>query len=371
MNYIEITGDHFTVGYHTGQWWARYFIQNRERPAMKELLRKYDYFGYLDGCWDIRKNEYAPLLANTMKLCPEVIEEIAGIEKGATTAFMELGEWICPSFLDVFCLSLGETGDPDYNCSSAILKTKDGTFIGHNDEYTKRFPLLVAKVTLITAKGTRKLVSVSYPFQILGAAVGMNERIIYAHNSIGCIEQDKKLWNSWGGRLPKTVITRRLLEARTQGEIDAVFDSVHFTLPNHYYIATRDAAWSYEIRPRLDVTEPPALQVRKRFIAEGIDFSANHFKESDGHDAAWAWSTRGMKESIDRYRLMQERLESGHGGPARVKETLTYLAKHRRFCKRTAASIFMSARESGTSMTGYFYFNEGFETRCGIRVPSQ
>lgn len=367
MNCIEISGDHFTVGYHTGRWWARYFILNRERPAIKELLNKYDYFAYLGDSWDIRRNEHAPLLANTMRLYPEVIEEIAGIEKGAVEAFAELGEWLCPSFLDVFCLCLGETDDPDYNCTSAILKTKDGWVIGHNDEYTRRFPLLVAKVKLETPMGIRKLVSVSYPFQLLGAAVGMNESLVYANNSIGCKDQEEALWDTWHGRVPKTVLARRLLEARTIDEVDAIFGAKHWTLPNHYYVAAKETAWSFEIRPRLDVGDFPRLQVAKREIIDGIDHHTNHFMRSGQIDGEWLWEPRDLALSVARHEHLAEELANGKATPAKVKAILTRMAtKHRRFAKRTAATILLSVNSSGTRLEGDFHFDEGFHTEYRI-----
>ncbi|MHB8790155.1 MAG: C45 family autoproteolytic acyltransferase/hydrolase [Desulfobulbaceae bacterium] len=360
MNYIQISGNHYQVGYRLGKWWGEYFLANRQTPAMKRLLKKYDYFDYLQNSWSISKNGHAPLLEHTMQCFPEIIQEIAGIEKGVSDAFSDSSVKTIPSFLDIFCLCLGETDDPKYNCSSIVLKTKKGYFLGHNEEYTTRYPLLVAKVDLHTSTGKKRFVSISHPFQLFGSSAGMNRSLAFSGNSIGCKDQEHWLRDTWQDRLPKTVISRKLLELSTQEEAEQLFSRYHVTLPSHQYIISCDRARSFQIIPTRNTHQNPSKQLMVNEIAEPMHWHANHFTNF----SEWQFSKEYQQNSIERHDYISKSIKPSEKN---VQKLLVGMAQHSKFSHQTAASLFFTINNNGSCFHGYFYFADEFKIRLSMR----
>jgi hypothetical protein len=370
MNYIELSGGNFEVGYGVGRWWAKYFLINRLKSAIKTLFKNDNYFNYLHKSWDINKNIYAPLLRNTMRYYPEVIEEISGIEKGVCDYFSksQTDLKIRPTFLDIFCLCLGEDDVPGYNCSSAVVKMHQGYFLAHNDEFTRRYPLLVAKVQLKTLKRTKRFLSISYPFQLLGSSAGMNASLAFSGNSIGCKEQYNRLRKTMDGRIPKTVFSRNLLEVETIAGVETLFSKHHSTLPNHHYIISKNKAVSIEIRPRLNPSEAPRKQLLVNSIKEKLHFHTNHFLLEEGFDMSWNYNRDGERDSRERYKHLSKFLSDTTLPITSIKKFFRSMgqASDSSFRDQTSASLFFHLNENRSAFEGEFYFKKIFKKKCSI-----
>jgi hypothetical protein len=368
MNYIELTGSNYQIGYKAGRWWAEYFLRNRKVEAVRKFLRWCNYIDYFQNSWDSKNEIHAPLLRNTMKWYPEIIKEIAGMEKGVSDAFHHHKTKINVSFLDMFCLMLGETYDLDYNCSSAVLRTPTGHMLAHNDEYTARYPILVSKVAIKTTGRVRRFISVSYPFQLLGSSAGTNGFLAYSGNSIGCKEQLATLRSTWVDRVPLALFPRKLLEAKTIHEVTDLFSQHHITLPSHHYIIFSNKAYSLQIRPSLRPSSDPGNQITVMKIDRDVHCHTNHFISGEGHDKKWVYYRPGELESLGRCKYLSDKLKNQHvcGDDLHVKKVFLDMAQHSRYRKQTAASFFFRVTKELSSFEGHFYFAPGFKKRCSI-----
>lgn len=361
MNYLDIVGSYYKVGYKTGRWWGEYFLKNKETKVVKKFLRWCNYIDYFQNSWDSRNEIHAPLLRNTMQWYPEIIEEIAGIEKGVSDAFHYHKKRVRVSFLDMFCLMLGETDDGDYNCSSAVLKTPKGYLLAHNDEYMARYPVLMAKVALKTARGVKRFISVSYPFQLLGSSAGTNDFLAFSGNTIGCREQIASLRSTWQHRVPLSVFPRKLLEATTIDEVKNLFSKNHITLPSHHYVIFSNKAYSVQIRPLLYPSADPRNQVKVINIEKDVHCHTNHFVLKKGYDKKWMYHLWGALESKIRYEYLSDALASQDVcDELHTKKVFLKMANHSRYSKQTAASYFFNVEKKRSSLEGHFYFGKGF-----------
>jgi hypothetical protein len=241
MECVNFEGNYAKIGEELGFWWGKYFkeIQNQKLYKKHPICKK--YVKWLQG-GDLWEDKFSPLLNNVIMLFPEVIEEINGITRGVRKA-----KWDKISFLDIFAFCLAETGVRNYNCSSIILKDNGGLLIAHNDEEETIYPLLLSKVKLTNNLTYKTFISISYPFQLFGSAAGMNSNFAFQGNSIGCY--NRKLRYRWADSIPKTILSRKMLELETIDEIEELFRQHNSTLPNHHYIAFRDKAFSISMRP--------------------------------------------------------------------------------------------------------------------------
>jgi hypothetical protein len=361
MNYIEISGSPYNLGYQTGRWWAEYFLRNRKVEAVKAFLRWCNYIDYFQHSWDSKNEIHAPLLRNTMQWYPEIIEEIAGIEKGVSDAFHDHKTKVNVSFLDMFCLMLGETDDGDYNCSSAVFRTPAGYLLAHNDEYLARYPVLVAKVAMKTTGSVRRFISVSYPFQLLGSSAGTNGFLAFSGNTIGCKAQVAALRATWACRVPLAIFPRKLLEATSIKEVKDLFSKHHITLPSHHYVIFRNQAYSLQIRPLLRPSSDPGNQIRVIKIGGDVHCHTNHFLTDKGYDKKWAYYKPGERESLRRHQYLSDALKHQDVcDELHIKKVFLDMAQHSRYRQQTAASLFFKVAAKQSSLEGHFYFASGF-----------
>ncbi len=359
-NYLEIKGSNYEIGYAAGKYWGKYFKQCRKRYSRQKERNKRQvidkYIDWLSCSW---KNEFAPLLRNTAQYFPEIISEIAGMEKGVTDSGLKT------SFVNIFSLCLGETGDAAYHCSSIVAKTKYGYVMGTNDEDCTVDPLLFAKVYLKDGKFYKKFVSVSHPFQLFGSAAGMNMHIAFQGNSIGfSTEVYNKLKSTWSCRIPKTVLSRKILDLHSIDEIKQLIQSCHCTLPNHHYIIAHDSAFSVDVIPKLgniSCSNGNSVKITK---IKDRHFHTNHFltgnwsqRQSALPDEKWEWSCNDdLKNSKDRYKKLADRLEKRKGllEIKDIKEILLSLAKE--YKKFTSASLLFEMHDRFAFCESFFYF---------------
>lgn len=297
----RFAGTQYEIGYQMGQWWAEYMKKLKHRHATKWLCERYEQ--WLRQGW---RDELLPLLRYAIRRYPEVIDEIEGMAKGASDAKLTT---TVPA---IFALCIGETDYVWHGCSSLVMRSGGGFLLGHNDEEARRYPLCFAEVGLKTADGVQRFASVSYPFQLLGSSCGFNRKLAFQGNSIGYAGKARLLGSSWSRRVPKTFLSRKMLEMSSIEQVVALFGRDHSTLPNHHYICTSSGAYSLCVRPR-QTNWDPSSQVSLRFIASFPDCFTNHFEESARVDRQWQWRKCEMHDSERRRRKM-ERFLAVHGG---------------------------------------------------------
>jgi hypothetical protein len=358
-NYLEIKGNNYEVGYAVGRYWGKYFQQCRKKYRRVQERKKRqlidNYIDWLSSCW---KNEFAPLLRNTAQYFPEVINEVAGMEKGVNDSGLRT------SFVNIFSLCLGETGDPGYHCSSIVAKTKNGYVMGTNDEDCTVDPLLLAKVSLKSGNLYKKFVSISHPFQLFGSAAGMNMHIAFQGNSIGFPRKVyNKLKTTWGYRIPKTVLSRKMLDLDSIEEIKHLLQSCHSTLPNHHYIISHDKAVSVNVVPKLDKIDCSQGNSVKITKIKDRHFHTNHFlignqsqRKSYLTNETWEWSwPNDLNNSKERYKKLNDKLEKKSLLDIEgIKEILLGMAKE--YKSSTSASLLFEMHNRWAFCENFFYF---------------
>ena len=147
---------------------------------------------------------------------PRLVQEIEGMVQGVKESGYDAA-----SFAGLFGIVQGEVLDYK-GCSSIANIGNHATFLAHNEEERSIVPLCYAKVRLRKGQTTREFLSVSYPFQLFGSAVGANADIGFTGNSIG---MQRRIWmpvrDSLMRRVPKTVLTRLMLECRSIAAVRA------------------------------------------------------------------------------------------------------------------------------------------------------
>jgi hypothetical protein len=365
INHLKLSGSNYEIGRTVGEWWAKYFLDNKQADKLKRY-----YFRFLENNWE---EKHAPLLRNTIKYYPEIIEEIAGMEKGVATVFKNWKEKYKVSFLDVFCLCLGDTDDEEYNCSSVISKTPDGYFLAHNEEDECQYPLLIADVKCKLTKGVKRFISISHPFQLLGSVAGMNSFLAFSGNSIGCLSQEKTLRDTWDYRIPKTVFLRKLLEARTIKDVKDILSSHHSTLPYNYNVVFKDKAYSVQVRPILDITDyrNPKEQITINKISNDPELQTNRFNLRNGKfDKKWTYKKKDISNSIERLIYLKKQIITNIDSTVsidRVKDVLLKMAK--KYKKRTSASLLFEISNKKSFFEGHFYFGKPPKSSGGAEPP--
>ena len=363
-NFLEIKGSHYEIGYHLGKYWGDYFQKLEKNKGQgrqkKKLVEKYlhEWISRESRYWN---REYEPLLENTMKHFPEIIYEIEGMEKGVTESGLST------SLMNMFELCLAETGDKECHCSSMVAKTKRGFVLGTNDEYTSVYPLLFAKVSLENGESSKRFASISHPFQLLGSAAGMNKHIAFQGNSIGFSnEVYQNLKKTWDCRIPKTVLSRKMLEMDDIDEVKSLLESYHTTLPNHHYIVSHDRAVSVDVVPKLDDIDRFKGNAIKIIEIKDRHLHTNHFLKGNRSrqkpylkDDIWEWACEEDRDdSKIRYEklLKETQITKNQLDYKSIKEILQGMAHEDK--KHTSASIFFEMNKCTAHCESFFYFDK-------------
>jgi len=267
-SWVSFEGTNYDVGHDLGRWWARRLTALEESDAGAKYLRSKDGFmpEWLTSAswskWCEEKEFFWPLLETTAHAFPEIIEEIEGMTAGARAGGLEA------SFLGVFWTALGETATERPHCSSLILPGPDRMFLAHNEEWTEKSPLCFADVKMPSGRFR----SISYPFQLLGSVAGATESFAFQGNSIGSGDHLTRIRKDWAGRVPKTFLTRKMLDAGSTEDVRKLYQKHRSILPSHHFVCASDEAISIEVRPTApmkltDITAPAC--------------HANHFVRAD------------------------------------------------------------------------------------------
>lgn len=285
MKIIKLNGNNFEIGRKLGKFWGDYFgVLDQRIPVKRHLY--YDYREWLQD--NEIDNARGTLLKNMTCQFPHLYDELVGMNVGINESSIGFKT----SLFGLFTCWLAESD----LCSSVVLKTSNGYFLAHSDEYDGQYPMLVADVSLDVEGKTKYFHSVSHPFQLLGSAVGMNQNFAFQGNSIGYNKDTlKKLQASWDKRIPKTVFTRMMLEMSSIEEIKAIYQKNSSTLPNHHFVVFPEMAYSVEVKP--DNGNGVAVQKLKNYL----QVHTNHFLE----DTSGAWEDKDFKESKTRYSCLE------------------------------------------------------------------
>ncbi|MFI5305600.1 MAG: hypothetical protein ACHQYP_12500 [Nitrospiria bacterium] len=357
MEWLELEGNYQEVGYQLGKWWGKYIKRLEKKPEGQQFLRS-DHGKYKTWLRTGWSDDLLPLFRNAVIHFPELISEIAGMTRGVIDAGLKT------SIPAMFALTLGET---DEDCSSLTVRSNQGYILGHNEEDDYKYPLCFAKVKLKTPSGTRSFASISHPFQLLGSSAGMTASFAFQGNSIGYAGKEEKLLASWSSRIPKTFFSRKMLEMDSINEIVALFSRHHTTLPNHHYVCFPDAAYSLEIRPKLDPLLSPSNQISVRTINETVDVHTNHFSFNGSIDDNWSWEKKYQKESINREKKLAILIEKERPTNAlSVAEVLKDFAP--KYPEKTSATLCFDIRKTGVTCEAWYYFEKSHQRLVPLKI---
>jgi hypothetical protein len=298
--FIRLEGDNRTIGIELGRYWGNYFsalsITRRnngdgDQRYHRRLPRKY-------GGWLKQPREdLADIRAKVEKALPDLWEEIVGIHEGLCKSRPD-----CTITLGgLFSCIVAEADEPA--CSTAILSTEDGYTLVHSDEYDYTVPLLAADVVLHGIEGERRFFSISHPFQLLGSAAGLNGSFAVQGNSIGCRSKFRKLAQK---TLPKTLLSRKILEKANPQEAAHLYREHPCSLPNHHLLITNEGVYSLKVRPYQSAGEGSKVTLDVVDVQVGETFChTNHFQDEDPKKSPWVYEEDKV-ESPERLDALKE-----------------------------------------------------------------
>lgn len=326
---ITVSGNSSEVGREIGRYWGGYFSSLRSRRGKNhgKLFRQYK-----NWLKNTRENT-VDLQNNVRETFPAIWEEIEGMLEGINEYSDKdmLGFEITIGGL--FSCILAET-DLDYKgywgCSTSVLQDNSGYYMVHSDEYDEICPLVIANVTLNAKERNHCFTSISHPFQLFGSAAGMNDSFAFQGNSIPC---SKKVFNDLKkpykgkNRIPKTVLSRILLELRNTNDVAALYQKHPCTLPNHHVLISGQGAYSLEVKP----IENNVISLKKIKLQKGKTFChTNHFKDEDDI----RWSYKKNNESKNRLCALEKSISNASESSSVERCFLKYINEYNDRSKR-------------------------------------
>ncbi len=345
-------GTNYEIGYQLGQHWARRLKQLSVNPYGRAFLRRNPYHTWLREPW--RRNREG-LLLSFLQSFPQLLEEVCGMAQGARA------EGIEASLHGILGLILGEDDEELFGCSTIVSEHGDETILAHNEEdYPERFPLCFARVRLRTNDGIRNFLSVSHPFQLFGSSAGATPEFAFSSNSIGMTkERKRRIKESLRDRVPKTALSRLMLERRDTVAIRKLLESHHSTLPNHWFVVSRGAIWSVELRPVANVKDAAKSQVRFTRIRGKEAYHTNHFHEGNGANEYWTRCSFDIAESKRRLSALKELASVRQQHTAKELRRILHTLREEYVgaMARTAATIVVRLRSGRTTANADYYFD--------------
>jgi len=166
--------------------------------------------------------------------CPEAAAWIRGLARGSGLALFN-------AIFTAFCEEAAET--PAKGCSTLVVPSKDGTLLGHNEDYPA-FNLGRMFLLRLDVPGRPRTVSLNYPGQLPGIAGSLNGHgLALTCNALPC-------WGDSGG-VSNNVNHFKAMFAKDIGEAVRALTSGPFALGHHYTVVPASgAAVSIETAPR-------------------------------------------------------------------------------------------------------------------------
>lgn len=352
MRWTHFEGTHYEIGYQMGAWWAATMRRLEQSQCAKGQFRLHfaRYRKYLLCDWH---DSYFPLFRHTMKLFPECIDELEGMSRGAR-------EGGFPATIPgLFALMLEEAPGTPSRCTALANEFASKAFVGHNEENERRFPLCFGEFRLHTKTEIKCFASVSYPFELCGGAVGMTPTFAFQNNSIGFARQQARLQQTWGARVPKCIIMRKLLEMETIDDVETLLSTHHVTIPYHQYLCFPGRVYSLRVRPCMFIKTSARVQLVMRRI-ERMDRHTNHFMFDGVTDEDWVWGFAGdQRWSHRRYEWLADKLRDpryhSERGMVRALQEHAWNTAAKSY---TNATLIFTAAGNGTSCHGWYYFRD-------------
>jgi hypothetical protein len=355
MKYLE-SSSHEEIGEFTGKYWGDYFyaLRNSQHFSLEDRtfeiindnyfyeLRKYKYTIIRNDDF-YRKIKY--MERNLQKLgMDSVLNEMHGIVKGFNKSSYSLEHGKKIDLLHVLEFCCGEMFDNEQyfrdeyfakkqsngNCTTVIAKDNNSLGIIHSEEdLNGRSPLLPLAVKF----KDDILISVSYPFQLLGSSCGMNKNICFQGNSIKLTNKYCKSGynNDWQNRLPKTIFSRKLLDFNTMDDIKGFLTIAKQSLPSHNYIIANNVPYSCCITPGFENIDEQycifEIDInKKQFHANAFDKTLHNKFVSQGkkgtsidihYDKEW------HDDSLSRINEAKE-ISNNFDGPVEIAKSFIY-----------------------------------------------
>lgn len=230
-SFIKVVGDNHTIGWELGRYWGNYFaslnIRRKKHSWGNEKLHKQLYCKYRD--WLTADRKELELVRNKIRLqFPDLWEEVVGQYEGLQNSDLSFAKDITLNGL-LSCV-LAEADEAA--CSTTVLFSESGYTMVHSDEYDKTSPLVAADIVLSGIDGNKPFFSISHPFQLFGSAAGINATFAVQGNSIGCTAKIRKMAQQ---NIPKTIISRKILEMDRPEEAANLYRTHPCSLPNHHF----------------------------------------------------------------------------------------------------------------------------------------
>ena len=352
--WLSFEGTHFDIGYQLGKYWTSRIESLAEEPDGAAFLKEYNYIKWLNDPWN-KKHE--PLLGYFLEHFPDLVEELSGMVQGIN----ECGGKIRTTFPTLFGLLLGEVDEEVFGCSTIAYRSEGKTLLAHNEEDDKfRFPLCFARVSLKSDQGSKEFLSVSHPFQFFGSSVGATPSFAFTGNSIKMDRQRKaRIRGSLRCRVPKTVLSRLMLEQDGIPAVKRLLGAHHSALPNHWFVADTKNIWSAQLLPISFGYLSPKSQMAWVTVKEAIAFHTNHFQNPDQSTKTWTGTKAYQNESERRLKkLIALQASEQDFSSAGLRNVLLSLRNSSKYMeKATAATILFRVHPKGVSGDADNYFN--------------
>lgn len=321
---LRIAGTHEEIGKEIGYYWGNYFalLETGRKEGHTKLYDEYQHW-----LKDPRE-DLAPLQQMVEKQFPLVWDEIRGMLDGVNSS--NIGFEASLGGLFSCCIAESDLDHAEYyECSSVVLRTEKDYVLVHSDEWIKACPLLAADIRVLSEGQEVSFFSLSHPFQLPGSAAGCNRYFAVQGNSIGC--KDSITFKNGKKKIPKTVLSRKLLELESVKAVADLYRKYPCSLPNHHLFITPDGAYSLEVRPRREKNAVNKVSpVRPLPLAIGKTFChTNHFKRDEKNgEVNGAWRYKDATESPRRLKALEEAVGGATSALALEGAFQTFLTTH-------------------------------------------
>ncbi|MCG2717925.1 MAG: C45 family peptidase [Nanoarchaeota archaeon] len=207
ISYIEVSGTNYEIGFGIGECLKEKLIPyNQDRQKFYYNYSKNSKFSL-----DKKTKEIEKII---LKYFPQYLEELKGIADGATIPLK-----------DIILLCNEETMMNTVNekCTTLAYKGKK-VFLGHNEDWAPGYEGNLYVVKASPKKGA-SFISMAYLGALAGSSVAMNEYgITFSGNS---------LLKGLQRGIPKNIILRSQIEAKTLKEFERLATFQPRAIPNH------------------------------------------------------------------------------------------------------------------------------------------
>jgi hypothetical protein len=218
-------------------------------------------------------------------------------------------------------------------------------------------------VSIRNRGASSEFISVSYPFQFFGSAIGATAAFAFTGNSIFTRPRPP---NNDAARLPKTVFTRLALQQKSADAVARLFDNSLSILPGHWYVANRNTIRSVEVRP-YSPSRRPCIR-----IVETQECYTNHFR---GDRDPTNESVRRLKrlEKFAGEELAETSRRGNSVGEAGCLLNPLLRLRDATQCgrKSTSASVLCAIDEAGLVVEARDHYRNGILPKVCLRRPAR